>query len=265
MPVREARKVSKWNMNVEPAGRLTAKVEELTVPQSTIGSTYVVFLRIGGKRVSAHLDSIALDMAIKGSDEAPQLVRATDQYAIWTSGRRMYRTEPALSPAEVLSLVTPAEVFTLKVDDWVVHVAGADFQRLQVEQMTRPCAIGQSADRRQLWWHLNRYYWADDSMSAEEVELTLWDAQRRRDSRFERLRKIRAQEEEVEDLRRERIPDDVRLAVWTRDEGRCVRCGASADLQFDHVIPVARGGGNSVENVQILCGTCNRAKGSSIV
>ena len=44
--------------------------------------------------------------------------------------------------------------------------------------------------------------------------------------------------------------------------GRCVRCGAEEDLQFDHVIPVARGGGNAPENIQVLCGPCNRAKNS---
>lgn len=82
---------------------------------------------------------------------------------------------------------------------------------------------------------------------------------------MERLRKIRAAEEAVEGARRERIPDEVRLSVWTRDDGRCVRCGAEEDLQFDHVIPVSRGGGNAPENVQILCGPCNRAKSSGIV
>ena len=45
---------------------------------------------------------------------------------------------------------------------------------------------------------------------------------------------------------------------------QCVACGAEEDLQFDHVIPVARGGGNAAENLQILCGTCNRQKSDKI-
>ena len=56
-----------------------------------------------------------------------------------------------------------------------------------------------------------------------------------------------------------------RAFVWERDAGRCVKCGSEDDLQFDHVIPVAKGGGNVAENVQILCGDCNRQKSDSIV
>jgi 5-methylcytosine-specific restriction endonuclease McrA len=60
------------------------------------------------------------------------------------------------------------------------------------------------------------------------------------------------------------IPDDVKHLVWTRDQGRCRNCGATAELQFDHVIPVAMGGGSGPENLQVLCGPCNRRKGASV-
>ncbi|MNC93368.1 HNH endonuclease [compost metagenome] len=64
--------------------------------------------------------------------------------------------------------------------------------------------------------------------------------------------------------RRGRLPDDVRLFVWERDGGRCVRCEREDDLQFDHVIPVARGGGDAPANIQVLCGACNRAKSDNL-
>jgi 5-methylcytosine-specific restriction endonuclease McrA len=102
-------------------------------------------------------------------------------------------------------------------------------------------------------------------MSSEEVTLLDWDRTRRSDSKIERLRKIRVRDEDITVARRERVPDEVKAMVWSRDEGVCVRCGADEDLQFDHVIPVARGGGNNVENIQILCGDCNRQKSDSIV
>jgi 5-methylcytosine-specific restriction endonuclease McrA len=64
--------------------------------------------------------------------------------------------------------------------------------------------------------------------------------------------------------RRERIPREIKLAVWQRDGGRCVDCGSDFDLQYDHVIPFALGGATSAKNLQLLCGDCNRAKGAAI-
>jgi 5-methylcytosine-specific restriction endonuclease McrA len=60
------------------------------------------------------------------------------------------------------------------------------------------------------------------------------------------------------------ISDDVKQLVWTRDGGRCRNCGSTVELQFDHVIPVSMGGNSEPDNLQILCGPCNRRKGPGI-
>jgi hypothetical protein len=60
------------------------------------------------------------------------------------------------------------------------------------------------------------------------------------------------------------IPEDVKLLVWARDGGRCVRCGAADSLHFDHIIPVVKGGGNSELNIQVLCQACNLRKSDAI-
>ena len=64
--------------------------------------------------------------------------------------------------------------------------------------------------------------------------------------------------------RRNAIPESVRMFVWQRDEGRCVKCGSQEKLEFDHVIPVAEGGSSTDRNVKLLCEACNRAKGRSV-
>ena len=67
-----------------------------------------------------------------------------------------------------------------------------------------------------------------------------------------------------EQTRRSPIPEAIRSEVWRRDGGCCVHCGSKENLQFDHIIPISRGGATSVKNLQLLCRQCNLAKGTSI-
>lgn len=60
------------------------------------------------------------------------------------------------------------------------------------------------------------------------------------------------------------IPQEVKAQVWQRDGGKCVECGDGHYLEFDHIIPLSRGGATSAANLQILCRSCNRAKGARI-
>jgi 5-methylcytosine-specific restriction endonuclease McrA len=50
-----------------------------------------------------------------------------------------------------------------------------------------------------------------------------------------------------------------RRAVFVRDGGHCVYCGAAA-TSLDHVIPRSRGGEHSWDNVVSACGRCNHQK-----
>lgn len=63
---------------------------------------------------------------------------------------------------------------------------------------------------------------------------------------------------------RRKIPQEVKTAVWQRDGGRCIECGATDYLEFDHVIPFSRGGANTTANLQLLCRRCNLKKRDSI-
>ncbi len=57
--------------------------------------------------------------------------------------------------------------------------------------------------------------------------------------------------------RKRTISRGVQRQVWTRDEGRCRKCGTRRGLQWDHIRPVALGGESEAENLRILCASCN--------
>lgn len=61
------------------------------------------------------------------------------------------------------------------------------------------------------------------------------------------------------------IPTHVKLKVWKRDHGRCVKCGATDELHFDHIIPFSRGGTSlTADNIQLLCARHNLLKSDSL-
>jgi hypothetical protein len=61
------------------------------------------------------------------------------------------------------------------------------------------------------------------------------------------------------------IPSSVKLEVWKRDGGKCVICGATNELHFDHIIPYSKGGTSlRADNIQLLCARHNLGKSDNI-
>jgi 5-methylcytosine-specific restriction endonuclease McrA len=55
-----------------------------------------------------------------------------------------------------------------------------------------------------------------------------------------------------------------RANIYARDDHSCQYCGKvfpTAELTFDHVVPVAQGGRKDWENIVTCCVSCNRRKG----
>lgn len=78
--------------------------------------------------------------------------------------------------------------------------------------------------------------------------------------------KIPKQPHSIETKERKRIiPSEVKKEVWRRDGGKCVICGAKAELHFDHDLPFSKGGASiTVDNVRILCARHNIQKSDKI-
>jgi hypothetical protein len=48
----------------------------------------------------------------------------------------------------------------------------------------------------------------------------------------------------------------VKLYVWRRDHGTCVRCGGQEGVWFDYIVPLWEGGGITEQNLRLMCQGC---------
>lgn len=123
-----------------------------------------------------------------------------------------------------------------------------------------------SLGERNYWLFRGKFYWDNDNLDRDQIYALLVTREQREVQRIERAQAMVAMghEQSARPRARGAIPDDIKQMVWIRDQGRCRGCGSVAELQFDHIIPVAMGGGSNPENLQILCGPCNRRKGAGL-
>jgi 5-methylcytosine-specific restriction endonuclease McrA len=146
---------------------------------------------------------------------------------------------------------------------WYRQVSEEEYERLRESQRYSPqCVL--RAEGESWWWYRDEFYIESDSDSAEEAERLLRDRKQKKEQELARLREEMLSPHAIQQARRERIPDDVRTFVWKRDSGRCVQCGSQENLEFDHIIPVVKGGSNTAKNIQLLCEICNRRKSDSV-
>lgn len=115
------------------------------------------------------------------------------------------------------------------------------------------------------WLYKNRLYLEADKIDFTNEQRMLlvreeFDIER---IQFEKL-KAKFSDVPTDSRTRSKIPSNVRIFVWQRDSGRCVECSSNENLEYDHIIPFAKGGSNTERNLQLLCGDCNRLKSDRI-
>lgn len=91
-----------------------------------------------------------------------------------------------------------------------------------------------------------------------EETVTSWIEEKKLESEIRKLTEAESNQT------RRAISSEVRREVWRRDEGKCAKCGSRERLEYDHMIPVSKGGSNTARNIELLCESCNRTKSASI-
>ena len=66
-------------------------------------------------------------------------------------------------------------------------------------------------------------------------------------------------------LSRKKLPENTRLSIYAKHDYKCATCGVDLRLvtpHIDHIVPIAKGGPDTLENMQALCQSCNLKKGA---
>ncbi len=85
----------------------------------------------------------------------------------------------------------------------------------------------------------------------------------RRHSHYKRAVPPQIKQRERQTLRKNyRLWHEQLVAVYGE---RCANCGERDKLVLDHVMPIAKGGLSKLDNLQLLCSSCNGIKGKLVI
>jgi hypothetical protein len=122
------------------------------------------------------------------------------------------------------------------------------------------------AENQSFWLFGKKLFSSFDlDLSAEDVAALANEERNKRRLQLEKAHALESMTKQLDSrAKRQTISQDVKTAVWQRDQSRCVECESQVSLEFDHIIPFSMGGSNTVRNLQLLCESCNRRKGATL-
>lgn len=149
-------------------------------------------------------------------------------------------------------------IFRLHSGEHHLDCSAARFERFSASQLERPVQVARK-DGQGWWWYLDRFWWGDEGLTAIDVQTMVLQSDLHRKQKSDVLARARSMvlgEARVPYASSEHLSEAARLAVWRRDRGRCVDCGSSESVEFDHIFPISQGGSNTEVNVELRCLSC---------
>lgn len=158
-------------------------------------------------------------------------------------------------------------------DDYIATLEKSDRQPVKlaytsaIEAAFRSIlSITDKSKKNSQWFYKGFIYEVQGHYTEDEIKLLILEDFDKERKMFEKLR-AKFDDASSEDLKyeRPRIPEKVRIEVWRRDGGKCARCGSREKLEYDHIVPISKGGSNTARNIELLCEKHNRSKSNNVV
>ncbi len=150
--------------------------------------------------------------------------------------------------------------------NYVPRNASADIRTIQdrLNNMIRRALVEPVNTSGNHWIYKDNYYTVKGKYSHEQFQLLILEEFDKERRLFEKLKQKFSLDNSESTTNRPRIPEHTRIEVWRRDGGKCARCGSRERLEYDHIVPISRGGSNTARNIELLCEACNRSKGANV-
>lgn len=175
---------------------------------------------------------------------------------VWAVGGATYSRADVVIPIDQIGDLSDAEI-------------GA-----YVRSMTEIAELAYAQNEADYVLHRTQLRNWDQTINIEECEVMFTRFEGRAqiiDQALEIIRARLAQRRE-QDAKRRRIGqhrsdiagnyDRLFIAIGQRDGFCCAHCSAVADLTIDHIAALANDGTNDIDNLQLLCRSCNSRKGA---
>ncbi len=159
------------------------------------------------------------------------------------------------------------QLYSARCDDFYKkyhEICEPYFKKYHEHSEIQPVVVTDASDRHFYLYKGNVYLSKDKDRSPKEVLLLILQIQDKERKKFERLDNKFNRSKSDGGYKREAIPEDVRITVWNRDDGKCSKCESRDKLEYDHIVPVSKGGSNTARNIELLCEACNREKSGNI-
>jgi len=115
-------------------------------------------------------------------------------------------------------------------------------------------------------WKISQKRWASNPKRKEisQRHMQKPEAKAKAVDRILRLERTNPYYRNYKNLRQSKAYEDLRREMIVKF-GMCFNCHSEDDLTIDHIVPMSLGGKHEIDNLQVLCRSCNSRKKQDVI